>query len=180
MGGSLAVLGIAMLTAGSPGPDTTPIPMAGIQPLDLAERIIERDPNLLVLDLRADPAAEKGVPGAIAGTDMEAVKGLLNGTPEGSLVVVFDEAGSTSEAPGDWPRVLEYRFLEGGLAGWRSEVLTAAEIWGNTLAERERVLKQNQISAFFSGAAVQTSAVAAPPPAMSSGNTGKKPKAGGC
>lgn len=180
MGGSLAVLAIAMLTAGSPGPDRTPIPMMGIQPLTLAERIIERDPNLQILDMRTDPASEKGIPGAMAGTDVEAMLGLLSGTPEGSLVVLYDEAGSLTEAPGDWPRSLEYRFVSGGLAGWEADVLTPAEIWGNTLDERERVLKQNQISAFFSGAAVQTSAVAAPPPAMSSGNAGKKPKAGGC
>jgi rhodanese-related sulfurtransferase len=180
MGGSLAVLGIAMLSAGSPGPDSTPIPMVGIQPLELAERIIERDPNLLILDLRADLEAEKGVPGAMAATDTEAVQGLLAGSPEGSVVVVYDETGTVTEAPGRWPARLEYRYVEGGLGGWEADVLTAAEVWGNTLAERERVLRQNQISAFFSGAAVQSSAVAAPPPAMSSGNTGKKPKAGGC
>ena len=180
MGGSLAVLAIAMLTAGSPGTDSTPIPMIGLRPMDLAERIIERDPNLLILDMREDPASEKGIPGAMATTDTETVRGLLSGTPEGSLVVVYDDSGFLADAPADWPRTLEYRFVEGGLAGWQSEVLTPAEIWGNTLAERERVLRQNQISAFFSGAAVQSSAVAAPPPAMSSGNTGKKPKAGGC
>jgi uncharacterized membrane protein YedE/YeeE/rhodanese-related sulfurtransferase len=180
VGGSLAVLTIAVLTAGSPGPERPPVPMAGIQPLEVAERIIERDPNLLILDMRADPGAEKGIPGALAATDTEAVKGLLNGIAEGSLVVVYDETGSMSEAPGEWPRTLEYRFAEGGFAGWQADVLTPAGIWGNTLSERDQVLRQNQISAFFSGAAVQNSAVSASPPAMTSGNTGKKPKAGGC
>jgi len=82
-------------------------------------------------------------------------------------------------APATWPRALDYRFLDGGLTGWKSEVLTAAEAKGATIEEREKVLKQNQISAFFSGAAVQASSVDAPPPATSSGAPPKK-KAGGC
>ncbi len=180
VGGSLAVLAMVTLTAGSPRPEVAPIPMAALAPLSLAEDIIERQPGILILDLRADPEAEKGIPGAVAGMDPAAVQSLLIGTPAGTVVVIYDESGSLTEASADWPRRLEYRFLEGGLAGWRDEVLTPAELWGNSLAERERVQRQNQISAFFSGAAVQNSGVAAPPPMMPAGGAGKKPKAGGC
>jgi uncharacterized membrane protein YedE/YeeE len=180
MGGSLAVLAIATLTAGSPGPEMAPVSMTEMAPLSLAEDIIERQAGLVILDLRADPAEEKGVPGAIAGSDPEAVMGLLAGSPEGTVVVVYDEAGAVQETPAGWPGTLDYRFLEGGLEGWKTNVLTPMELWGTSLAERERVQRQNQISAFFSGAAVQSSAVAAPPPAMPSGNAGKKPKSGGC
>jgi len=180
MGGSLAVLAIATLTAGSPGPEATSLPMTSMAPLSLAEDIIERQPGLVILDLRADPAAENGVPGAIAGSDPEAVMGLLAGSPEGTVVVVYDEAGAVRETPAGWPENRDYRYIEGGLEGWNAGVLTPMELWGNSMAERERVQRQNQISAFFSGAAVQSSAVAAPPPAMPSGNTGKKPKSGGC
>jgi hypothetical protein len=134
----------------------------------------------LILDLRADPEAEKGIPGAVAGTDPAGVISLLSGTPAGTVVVAYDEAGSLTQAPTDWPKRLEYRFIEGGLAAWNKEVLTPAELWGNTLTERERVQRQNQIAAFFSGAAVQSSGVAAPPPMMPAGGAGKKPKAGGC
>jgi hypothetical protein len=112
--------------------------------------------------------------------DAAAVQSLLTGTPAGTVVVIYDESGSVTEASADWPRRLEYRFLEGGLAGWTDEVITPAELWGNSLAERERVQRQNQISAFFSGAAVQSSGMAAPPPMMPAGGAGKKPKAGGC
>ncbi len=180
MGGSLAVLGIVTLTAGSPKPDATPVSMTGLVPLALAEDIIERAPGLLILDLRSDLESEKGIPGAVAGNDAEMVSALLAGTPEGTVVVTYDETGAMTEAPVGWPQTLEYHFVEGGLAGWNADVITPAEIWGSSLAERERVQRQNQISAFFSGAAVQSSGIAAPPPAMPAGGAGKKPKAGGC
>jgi uncharacterized membrane protein YedE/YeeE len=180
MGGSLAVLAIAILTAGSPSADTRPVPMAAMDPLNLAEDIIERQPGILILDLRSDPDSEKGIPGAVAGSDPGAVVGLLVGSPEGTVVVVYDEDGKVTDRPAVWPRNLDYRHLEGGLAGWRDQVLTPLELWGNSLEERERVQRQNQIAAFFSGAAVQSSFVAAPPPMMPAGGGGKKPKAGGC
>lgn len=180
MGGSLAVLAIVMLSAGSPGSDTTPLPMASMAPLSLAEAIIEREPGLLILDLRSDPEAEKGIPGAVAAGDPAAVVQLLEGYPEGTVVVVYDESGVLAEAPAGWPQRLEYRFLEGGLAGWQADVLEPKALWGSSLEERESVQRQNQIAAFFSGAAVQSSSVSAPPPAMATGGAGKKPKAGGC
>jgi rhodanese-related sulfurtransferase len=180
MGGSLAVLAIATLTAGSPGKDLDPMPVQPMAPLSLAESIIEREPGLLILDLRTDPEAENGIPGAISGADPEATKSLLQGTPAGTVVVVYREEGTVTEVPAEWPRTLEYRVIVGGLSGWVEDVITPAELWGNTLAERERVQRQNQISAFFSGAAVQSSSLAAPPPMMPTGGAGKKPKAGGC
>ena len=180
IGGSLAVLAIATLTAGSPSPDAIPVPMSALAPLSLAEDIIERRPGMLILDLRVDLDAEKGVPGAVAGSDPAVVLALLSGAPEGTVVVVYDETGTLTEGPADWPKSLKYHFLEGGLSGWQADVLAPADLWGNSLAERERVQRQNQISAFFSGAAVQNSSMAAPPPAMPAAGGGKKPKAGGC
>jgi hypothetical protein len=180
MGGSLAVLGIVALTAGSPGPLDDPIPMAPMAPLSLAEDIIEREPGMLILDLRDDKEGERGVPGAIAAGDPAKALEVLGSTPEGTVVVVYDGDGALTLAPTGWPRLMEYRFLEGGLEGWKNDVMTPAPLWGNSLAERETVQRQNQISAFFSGAAVQSSAVAAPPPMMPSGGAGEKPKSGGC
>jgi hypothetical protein len=179
MGGSLAVLAIVALTAGSPGPDGDPIPMAPMAPLSLAEDLIEREPGMLILDLRGDTEEERGVPGAVVAGDPAMALEVLTGAPEGTVVVVYDESGVLQEAPLGWPRAVEYRYLEGGLEGWRSEVMTPAPLWGSSLAERERVQRQNQISAFFSGAAVQSSAVAAPPPMMPAAGAGKKPKSGG-
>ena len=180
MGGSLAVLAVVTLTAGSPKPEAVPTPMRAMDPLSLAEDIIERRPGLLILDMRVDMEAEKGVPGAVAGNDPSAALALLASAPEGTVVVTYDESGVVTQAPADWPENLEYHFLEAGLVGWQDKVLTAADLWGNSLAERERVQRQNQISAFFSGAAVQNSSVSAPPPVMPAGGGGKKPKAGGC
>ena len=146
----------------------------------IAEKIIEREPGILILDFRSDPDPEQGIPGAVHVGDSEALVELLRSTPEGTLVVTFDEDGGLTEGPAEWPRGMEYRFLAGGWGGWTDDVLTPASVWGNSLAERERVQRQNQIAAFFSGAAVQSSSVAAPPPMMPAGGGGKKPKAGGC
>jgi rhodanese-related sulfurtransferase len=179
MGGSLAVLAVAVLGAGSPVTDADPVAMKSMAPLVLAENIIEREPGLLILDLRSDVESAKGIPGAVAGRDPTVASTMLAGTPEGTVVVVYDETGSLKEPPAEWSTTLQYRFPEGGFAGWVDKVLTPASIWGNSLAERDRVQRQNQVSAFFSGAAVQSSSVAAPPPLMPAGGSGKAPKAGG-
>jgi rhodanese-related sulfurtransferase/uncharacterized membrane protein YedE/YeeE len=180
MGGSLAILAIVTLTAGSPGRGESPIEMGPMAPLSLAEDLIERAPGVLILDLRSDTEAAKGIPGAVSAQDPEAALAVLTSAPEGTVVVVYDDAGAITEAPAGWPVALEYHYLKGGLEGWIAEVMTPAELWGNSLAERERVQRQNQISAYFSGAAVQSSGVAAPPPMMPAGGAGKKPKSGGC
>jgi len=179
LGGGLAVVVMLAMAFTGPRPQLPPVKMASLAPMSLAQSLIEREAGILILDLRADPEADKGIPGAVPSADGETALNLLRGAPPKTTVVVYDEAGSITEAPSAWPRSLEYRFLAGGLSGWKSEVLTLVEASGTTLEEREEVLRQNQISAFFSGAAVQASSVAAPPPAMSAGAAPKK-KAGGC
>jgi rhodanese-related sulfurtransferase len=180
VGGSLAVVALLALAVSGPRPEMPPVQAASLAPLALAQSIIEREPGILVLDLRANPEGEKGIPGAaLASGEGEAVE-ILGTTPPGTVVVVYDESGSLKEVPRSWPGTLDYRFLEGGLEGWRKEVLTPVALWGNTLVERDWVRKQNQIAAFFSGAAVQAAPVAAPPPAMSSGGAAPQRRAGGC
>lgn len=179
LGGGLAVVAMLALAFTGPRPELPPVQMASMAPLSLAQSLIEREPGILILDLRVDPEADKGIPGAVSSGSLVDAANILMNTPAKTTVVVYDESGSLTQAPATWPRALDYRFLDGGLTGWKSEVLTAAEAKGATIEEREKVLKQNQISAFFSGAAVQASSVAAPPPAMSSGAPPKK-KAGGC
>jgi hypothetical protein len=178
LGGSLSVAVMLALAFTGPRPELPPAQMASVAPLSLAQSLIERDPGILILDLRADPEEEKGIPGAVPADEVAAVD-LLRSTPSRTTVVVYDETGTITRAPSTWPRSLEYRFVEGGLSGWKVEVLTPVEASGATLAERDWVVRQNQISAFFSGAAVQATSVAAPPPAMSAGPAPKK-KAGGC
>jgi len=178
LGGSLAVLVMLALAFTGPRAPLPPIQMASLAPLNLARSLIEREPGILILDVRSDPDAEKGIPGAVP-TDRDGALDVLGSTPPNTTVVIYDEAGALTEAPSNWPRTLEYKFLAGGLSGWQASVLTPAEMSGTSLAERAEVQRQNQISAFFSGAAVQTTSVAAPPPAMSAGAPPKK-KAGGC
>jgi uncharacterized membrane protein YedE/YeeE/rhodanese-related sulfurtransferase len=180
VGGALSLTAILALAFSTPRSELPPIQMASLAPLSLAESIIEREPGLLILDIRTDPGAVKGIPGAVpVGRGEEAVQ-TLTLAPPNTLVVVYDEAGRVSEAPETWPRTLEYRVLEGGLEGWEAQVLTPADAAGVTLEQRDTILRQNQISAFFSGAAVKTTSVAAPPPAMQAAGAPKKKKAGGC
>ncbi len=180
VGGSLAVLGIVTLTAGSPAPDSAPIPMKAMAPLALAGSIIEREPGILILDLRADPGVENGIPGALSAPGGDGALEILLTAPAQTTVVVYDGAGVLAETEAEWPRNLEYRVLTGGMKGWSEDVLTPWEVPVGNLEERTRALQQNQISAFFSGAAVQSSSMAAPPPMMPAGGAGKKPKSGGC
>jgi uncharacterized membrane protein YedE/YeeE/rhodanese-related sulfurtransferase len=180
VGGSLAVVALLALAVSGPRPEMPQVQAASLAPMALAQSLIEREPGILVLDLRSDPGGEEGIPGAAVASGPEEVVEVLGATPPRTLVVVYDESGALREVPEHWPRTLEYRFLEGGLAGWRENVLTPVALWGNTLAEREFTQKQNQIAAYFSGAAVQSAPVAAPPPAISSGGAAPQRRAGGC
>lgn len=179
VGGSLAVAGGLAVALATPARTPSPFQMASIAPLSLAQSLIERKPGLLILDLRSEPEVAKSIPGAVRSADEAAAAELLRTTPAQTTVVVYDETGTLSEAPASWPGTLQYRFLEGGFKGWQDQVLTPAEATTPFLKDREWILMQNQISAFFSGAAVQSAPVAAPPPAMGAGAAPKK-KAGGC
>ncbi|MEK6254593.1 MAG: hypothetical protein N2B05_07865, partial [Gemmatimonadales bacterium] len=114
------------------------------------------------------------------GTDIDMATETANSVPPGTKIVIYDDVGIWNEVPGTWPETVEYRYLRGGYAAWASDVRTAAQPTGHTLAERERIERQNQISAYFTGAAVQTTSTTAPPPVMPMGGGAKKKKAGGC
>jgi hypothetical protein len=178
--GSLGVIALVAIGASAPSIAAPPVEMEEVAPLDLAEAIIDGDPNLLILDVRADiPEGEGRIPGSYPVTPDSTALGILEAAAPSTIVVVYDYDGSLSFLPETWPRTLEYRVVRGGFGGWNSEVLTPAEATGYGLAEREFVLRQNQIAGYFSGAAVQSS-VAAPPPAMSSGGGKPKKKSMGC
>lgn len=180
VGGGLAVAVLLALALSAPRPQARPVQMASLAPLSLAQAIIERDPSIMILDLRTDPASERGIPGAIPASDEEEAIAALSAAPPNTTVVVYDASGFFTVAPPSWPRTVDYRALAGGLEGWVTQVLTPLEANGTSLEERNQVLRQNQISAFFSGAAVQATSVAAPPPAMQAGGAPKKKKSGGC
>ena len=181
--GTLAL--VAVFAAFAPSRTVQPPPRAmdAIEPLELAELIISGDPDLKILDFRAVAGEEapSSIPGSCAcGTDVEMAAETAASAPPGTKIVIYDELGIWTEVPGTWPRNVEYRYVRGGYAAWDSEVRTAAEPAGSTLAERERIERQNQISAYFTGAAVQAPTAAAPPPVMPMGGGAKKKKAGGC
>jgi len=179
LAGSLALVVATGLTGAAPhNADTAPV-AAPIEPIAVAERIIARDPTLLILDVRADRSTG-ALPGAYpAGLDSSALAVLATAVPGVTTVVVCDEEGAFAAVPESWPRGLTYRPLRGGAAGWLHDVLTPAPPGGFSLADRDRALRQNQIAAYFSGATVKAQP-AAPPPVMSTGGAAKRRKGSGC
>lgn len=167
LGGALAVL-LAVSLAWKHEPAVTPpMPMAAIAPLDLADRIIAREPTLVLLDLRTDSTGA-AVPGAQRVTD-SAAAAVLGAVPANAHVVVIDDVGLMRETARGWPAALRYSYVEGGAAGWRAEVLTPAPD-----------ARQRQVAAYFSGSGVS----AAPPPAPVAGaaraGAGGGKRKGGC
>lgn len=183
LGTIFAITAIMAMTATVPRPDAALVPMKAMEPMELAETIIARHPDLVIVDIRGEGAGDgqTTIPGALqATTDSDAVRSLASAGPH-STVVVYDEAGSLTSAPDSWPRHLDYHYLRGGFAAWESEVLTAIEMDGYDSERRAFVQRQNQIAAYFSGAAVDASVAAAPPPPVPAGGArAKKKKAGGC
>jgi len=178
LAGSLGVVVLGSLAFRAPGPERTPIPLAALEPLALAGRIIAHDPLLVILDARSHREGA-GLPGAYAVDDSAAAL-LLAGLPPSVHVVVFDERGDRHTGAGDWPRTLNYRYLRGGLAAWKADVLAPAAPESVDLAARARAARQNQVAAYFSGAGVAAPAPPAAAGGAGGGGGGGKKKAGGC
>jgi hypothetical protein len=162
-------------------PDAQPaIPtIESIAPLDLAEHIIAGDPTLMIIDVRRDDTVDERIPGAYAAPDAETLLGLLQNAPAGIQVVLYGAGQETHYASAGWPVRLTYAWVDGGFERWTADVLTPAAPASASLEDRERVARQNQIAAWFTGA-VQAPSAAAPPPAMPAGGGAAKKKSGGC
>jgi rhodanese-related sulfurtransferase len=176
--GSLAGVVVVSVAWKPHRPDPQPVPMAAVEPVALAEALVARDPDLMVLDLRTLREGA-GIPGAFAVTDSSAVE-LLAGAAPGSRVVVYDETGARDTAPAEWPRRLTYQVLRGGLAAWRAEVLEAPPESSFDVVAREQAERRRQLAAYFSGAGLTTAAPPAPPPAAAGGAPAGKKRSGGC
>ncbi len=154
--------------------------LVSIEPLQVAERLIDGDPNLHILDLRDETAfSTKSLPGARLLRELGNPLNYLETLPKGSTVLLYDQSSGNADVPGKWPTGLVYRSMRGGFDAWRQEVLTPKEALGSSLEEQDFTRRQNQIAGFFSGTRVQSKSSAPPPPPPSGGNKKKKP-AGGC
>lgn len=180
-GGLAIVCLVAGLAGSSPTVPSTTAELAApraLAPLALAERLIARDPELLVLDLRADLDDDAvRVPGSIPVADTEGVPAWVSGAVPGTTIVLVGDGAAT--VPGGWPATRDYAWLEGGAAAWEAQVLTPVEPTTQTPAAYAAIAKRNQIAAFFSGATVSAAAPPPPPPAAAGGGK-KKKAAGGC
>lgn len=178
LAGSLASLALLALAAARPAPEARGVAVTPIDPLELAERLIVREPGWMILDLRG-PDAEARVPGAYPVADDEEARALLASAPAGTTVVLYEASGMRRETPAGWPARLAYRSVAGGAMAWELKVLTPAPVDG-TEDERRWALRQNQISGYFTGAAVESAGSAPAPPPMPAGGGAKKKKGGGC
>lgn len=177
---ALGAAGVLALVAARPPSPPPPPAVEPVAPLELAEALIRREAGLWILDLRGESAETERVPGAHPVRREEAA-GLLAHIPAGSTVVIYDGDAAPTEVPPDWPRLLRYRGLQGGWEGWKREVLTPMPASHFSLEEQGRIARQNQISAYFSGASpAPPAAAAAPRPAVITGGATPKKKGGGC
>ena len=179
LSGAVVVIAVVGIGMSAPATGPTSVEMASLSPLELAEEIIDRTPGLMILDLRSGDDVEGRIPRSYPASDPQAALNLLAAAPRGSTVVLVGEDGTVPAIPDDWPRTVKYATLEDGFPGWARDVLTPVEV-GVTQDARAWASWQNQISAFFSGAAVQVSDAPPPPPALSGGRSGNKPRGGGC
>lgn len=180
LAGTLAAVALVSVAWNATPPAPRAVAVASMAPLTLAEELIGRAPDLVVLDLRSAPAEDDvGIPGAVP-VDSASGAELLGRTSPRIRVVLVTGDGAMTRAPAGWPADRSYVALTGGYAAWEAEVLTPAEPANGSLAEQVRVARQRQLAAFFSGAAVQASAVTAPPPVMPAAGAAKKKRAGGC
>ena len=175
--GLVLVVGLGLRPGPTPEPLLRPITAEPVPALELAERLIAEDPDLMVVDLRND--VEERIPGAYPVAADSTALPVLAGADSATDVVVVDPEGTLDVVPALWPERPTYRVLRGGWAAWEAEVLTPATPGSTTAEELDRVRYQNGIAAFFSGAQAAPQAVA-PPPAIPTGGGGAKPKRGGC
>jgi uncharacterized membrane protein YedE/YeeE len=177
--GSLGLVLLVGLGLRSAPPVSAPACSLDREPIaapELAERMIARDPDLMVVDLRADP--DKRIPGAFAAAlDATALAVLGGAGPDTDVVLVTDD-GLLDSTPGEWPE-LRYRLLRGGWERWEAEVLTPAKPAGAELGGMDQTRRQNGMAAFFSGAGTLAPAVGPPPP-VPGGGSAVRPKRGGC
>ena len=179
LAGSVALVALTALGMNLPTASLPPTQMASFAPMALAEVIIEKQPNFLILDVRSeDRVGDKRIPGAYPAQTEEAALALLRTAAPGATVVVVDETGAGRDVPPTWPRALKYNYLQDGFLGWELRVLTPM-LPGDTQLARIEAARQNQISGYFTGASVQMADVLPPPP-MAGGAGAKPKKAGGC
>lgn len=175
--GLVLVVGLGLRPAPDPEPESRDLAWEPIAPMALAERIIDRDPDLMIVDVRT--AAEDRVPGSYPVALDSSAAPLLAAASAATEVIIVDTDGTLTTVPGNWPAAPAYRLVRGGWAGWEAEVLTPAAPADASSAEIARARLQNGVSAFFSGEGTQAVQVA-PPPIIPSAGAGAKPKRGGC
>ena len=175
--GALAGLMLVSVAWRTSPPVAAPRMAAAITPLDLAEAIVHPEPNLMILDLRRDrPDSVRAIPGAVTVDSGTVPAGLARGV----IVVVYDDRGTWTTVPAEWPDGPAYRYLTGGVQAWAADVLTPLPVSGASLEQQGLIARQHALAAFFSGAAAAAPSISAPAPVLPAGGGPKKKRVGGC
>lgn len=159
---ALAVVALAggafAVVAGSP---QAPLAADEISATELAQWLRERREGVQLLDLRADPDAEDGLPGAqrVAAVDRAA-------RTRGGIVVVYAERSVDTNALALWRQsepAVDYRRLRGGLAAWQSDVLYPVLRATASPEQRQQFSERAALSRYFGGTPRQLAPGEAPP-----------------
>lgn len=130
---------------------------------ELAHWLRERREGVQLVDLRADPAAEDGLPGAQQG-------GKGGGVTPGGIAVVYAERDVDRALLAAWRERSgrpAYRRLRGGLAAWQGEVLYPVLRAGASPLQRQQFSERAALSRYFGGTPRQLAPGEAPPPQRS-------------
>jgi hypothetical protein len=146
----LAVLamacGLASALAGSARP---PLARDAVSAETLAQWIRDRQPGLVLLDARAAPASEEGLPGATALADVG-----LHQMPENGTVIVYgdgDVDANVLERLRQRLHAQHYLRLQGGTKAWNDEVLYPTLRSDASAAQQARFETRASLSRYFGG-----------------------------
>jgi uncharacterized membrane protein YedE/YeeE len=164
--------------------------------MELADLILTGHPNLLLIDLRTETGIEDTgqgnqsdqilpttIPGALGGTmaDPGSLKNQVENAGQGVMVVLFNETGGyPATLSPELPPDAEYRYLQGGFAAWRHQILTPVVEAPTSLEQRQEFRRRNAITSFFTGSEAKAEVAAPPPPVPTGGGNKKKKADGGC
>lgn len=156
-------------------------PVETIEPVALAQMIIEKETPVTVLDVRAMEKIEKAaIPGSMKSEaeQLGTAAFWVDTLPKHRYYVVVENGIKVDLAVPEGYRVVR---LKGGFEAWKSAILTEPTAPENADEEAMADYKvQQAIYAYFTGAAVEAPKIQAPAPSFKASGGKKKKPSGGC
>jgi len=153
-----------------------------ISPVQLAEKILEGNEEVTVLDVRPADQVESGVipqSRRVDETELSSVAYWLDNLPGHHLYVVVGSGGFNPDGL-KFPPEYRVAILRDGFEGWERDILSKPELPATVNSTKLEEFRLRQaLYSYFTGAAVSKPKIVAPPPVVSGGGKKKKPS-GGC